>query len=512
MLKVLRQGQRWIMGTVVLLVGGVFVFFIGVGKPLQRAEPHAAVVKVAGRQYGTQEVMHLRAQQEDQLRRALGNGFDPKSMGDRLDAIAANTLAQMAIEASEAERLGFRVSDDELRQTIKDLPIFQDGEGQFSAERFKNFVEYEYGTERHFLQMLRDDLLAQKLGRLIAANAQVSKVEARDALLQRLEQLELAIVALDTTQPPDGFQPNPDQLKELLGKDEARVRAAYQQHPDRYHVPEQVQARHILFKLAKDAPPEQVEATRKKAEETRARLASGADFAALARELSDDPGSKDKGGDLGFFQRGQMVPPFEQAAFSLEPGKLSEPVRTDFGFHILRVEERHPAEDRTYEQVREELARELLAQDAGHVQARKDADELLEGIRKGRTLEDVAREMKLSIQRPGPMTHRPDGFVPGLGIAPDVQAAVFAAPAGTKSLPRAFELGNRLVLVEILERKEPTEEEVTKALPGEIEKLTQEKRQRLQTAWIDAMRKTLTDEGEFQIDLAALDRGAAPRR
>jgi peptidyl-prolyl cis-trans isomerase D len=511
MLKVLRQGQRWIMGTVILLVGGVFVFFIGIGKPMLRAEPHAAVVRVAGRQYGSQEVLRVRAQQEAQLRKTLGSGFDPKAMGDRFDEMAANSLAQMAIEASEAERIGFRVSDDELRQTIKDLPIFHDEEGQFSAERFKNFVEYEYGTERHFLQMLRDDLLAQKLGRLIAANAQVSQVEGREALLRRLEEAQLAIVALDTTRSPDGFQADPDQVKELLGKDEARVRAAYQQHPDRYHLPERVHARHILFKLAKDAPPEQVEATQKKAEAARTRLASGADFAALAHELSDDPGSKDKGGDLGFFTRGQMVPPFDQAAFSLEPGKVSEPVRTDFGFHLLRVEERRPAEDRSYEQVREELARELLAEDAGQVQARKDADELLEGIRKGRTLEDVARGMKLSIQRPGPMTRRPDGFVPGLGVAPEIQAAVFAAAPGPQSIPRTFELGNRLVLVEVLERKEPTEEEVTKALPGEIEELTQEKRQRLQIGWMEERRKTLAASGELQIDLAALERGAPKR-
>jgi peptidyl-prolyl cis-trans isomerase D len=433
-------------------------------------------------------------------------------MGDRLNAFAANTLAQMAIEASEAERVGLRVSDDELRQTIKDFPIFRDEEGQFSAQRFRNFVEYEYGTEHRFLDELRDDLLAQKLGRLITANAQVSQVEARDALLRRLEQVELALVALDTTHPPDGFEANADQVKELLTKDEARVRAAYEQHPDRYHVPEQVHARHILFKLAKDAPPEEVEATRKKAEAARGRLASGVDFAALARELSDDPGSKDKGGDLGFFARGQMVPPFEQAAFSLEPGKVSEPVRTDFGFHLVQVEERRPAEDRSFEQVREELARELLTQDAGQVQARKDADELLQGIRKGRTLEDVAREMKLSIQRPGPMTHRPDGFVPGLGLAPEIQAAVFAASPTERSLPQVFELGNRLVLVEILDRKEPTADELTKELPGEIEQLTQDKRQRLQSGWIEARRKTLLDEGQLKIDLAGIERDAAPRR
>jgi peptidyl-prolyl cis-trans isomerase D len=510
MLKVLRQGQRWIMGTVVLLVGGVFVFFIGVGKPLFRAEPHQAVVKVEDRQYTSQDVLDLRAQQEEQLRRSLGSSFDPKAMGDRLDAIAANSLAQTAIGASEAERLGFRVSDDELRQTIRDL--FRDEQGQFSVERFKNIVEYRYGSERHFLELLRDELLSQKLLRLIAANAQVSRVEAREAVIRRLEQLELALVVLDTSRAPDGFEAKPDQVNELLGKQEPRVRSAYQQHLERYHVPEQVHARHILFRLAKDAPPEQVEAVRKKAEAARERLLAGADFASLARELSNDPGSKDKGGDLGFFQRGQMVPAFEQAAFSLPPGTLSDLVRTDFGFHILRVEERRAAEDRSYDQVREEIAREVLGQDAGRTQAHKDADELLERIRKGRTLEDVAREMKLTIQRPGPMTRRPDGFVPGLGIAPDLQAAVFAAPAAEKSLPEVFELGNRLVLVEILERKTPSEDEVTKAIPGEIEQLSREKRERLQAAWIENRRKTLAEEGQLQIDLAALGRSGTARR
>ncbi|HKE12951.1 MAG TPA: hypothetical protein VKE73_15405, partial [Myxococcota bacterium] len=126
--------------------------------------------------------------------------------------------------------------------------------------------------------------------------------------------------------------------------------------------------------------------------------------------------------------------------------------------------------------------------------------------------EDVARGMRLSIQRPGPMTRRPDGFVPGLGVAPEIQAAVFGAPPGQLSLPRTFELGNRLVLVEILERKEPTEEEVTKALPGEIEQLTQEKRQRLQGAWLEARRKSLVAEGGLQIDLAALEHAGAPKR
>lgn len=124
---------------------------------------------------------------------------------------------------------------------------------------------------------------------------------------------------------------------------------------------EEVKARHILFKVDK---PEQDAAAKAKAEETVKKLRAGADFATLAKQLSDDPGSKDKGGDLGFFKRGQMVPEFEKAAFALKVGEISEPVKSAYGYHIIQVTERKEAKGPDFDKAKAGL-RKQLAEQAG---------------------------------------------------------------------------------------------------------------------------------------------------
>ena len=157
------------------------------------------------------------------------------------------------------------------------------------------------------------------------------------------------------------------QLAEGLKVDEADERAFFDGHRQDY---EQVRARHILIRAA--GSPSAVEPGKKelsdaealaKAQEIRKKLAAGSDFAALAAQESDDPGSKDKGGDLNFFKHGQMVPAFDQAAFSLKVGEISEPVKTQFGYHIIKVEARKTYEDSKPEvdrRLRGELAQKML--------------------------------------------------------------------------------------------------------------------------------------------------------
>ncbi|HEX9639499.1 MAG TPA: peptidylprolyl isomerase [Acidobacteriota bacterium] len=135
--------------------------------------------------------------------------------------------------------------------------------------------------------------------------------------------------------------------------------AFYDSNPQLFAAPESVRARHILIRVAGDASAEQKDAARKKADELLAQLRSGVDFATLAGANSEDPGSAQKGGDLGFFPRGAMTPPFESAAFALQPGELSDLVETEFGFHILKVEERRPAGQRSFEEVEPSIARYL---------------------------------------------------------------------------------------------------------------------------------------------------------
>jgi peptidyl-prolyl cis-trans isomerase C len=132
---------------------------------------------------------------------------------------------------------------------------------------------------------------------------------------------------------------------------EDEVQRAYAERKEQLLQPEQVRARHLLVRVERTAPDAERAAARAKVEAIRARLAAGEDFARLAEELSEDPGSRGKGGDLGFFPRGRMLPEFEEAAFALEPGALSDVVETDYGFHLLRVEEKRAPALQPYAEV-----------------------------------------------------------------------------------------------------------------------------------------------------------------
>jgi peptidyl-prolyl cis-trans isomerase C len=150
---------------------------------------------------------------------------------------------------------------------------------------------------------------------------------------------------------------------------EAYARGEIKANPKRFETPEQIDARHILLPVAKDDSDNA--AVKAKAEELMAQLRKGADFATLAKENSKDPGSASKGGDLGFFGRGRMVPAFEQAAFDLKKtGDLAGPVRTPFGYHIIQLVARKPATQMPINEVMSQLREQLAAQRSA--QARKD--------------------------------------------------------------------------------------------------------------------------------------------
>jgi peptidyl-prolyl cis-trans isomerase C len=146
--------------------------------------------------------------------------------------------------------------------------------------------------------------------------------------------------------------------KEVLGKinlTEKDYEAYYNEHKKEFENPEMVRARHILVAVKPNATEEEKKAALKKAEEILDKAKKGEDFAKLASEYSDDPGSKAKGGDLGFFTQGSMVGKFEQTAFTLKPGEISPVVETEFGYHIIKVEERKAAEQQPYETVKEQV-------------------------------------------------------------------------------------------------------------------------------------------------------------
>ncbi|RMG00548.1 MAG: hypothetical protein D6726_11095 [Nitrospirae bacterium] len=156
--------------------------------------------------------------------------------------------------------------------------------------------------------------------------------------------------------------------KELLSREvvdkikvsEEDMKQYYKANAEQFKKPEEVKARHILIKVKRDASEDEKKAARKKAEEILSKIKKGEDFASLAEKFSDDPGSAKRGGDLGFFSRGRMVKPFEDAAFSLKPGEVSGIVETRFGYHIIKVEEKKPASIQPFEAVKDTIKNELI--------------------------------------------------------------------------------------------------------------------------------------------------------
>lgn len=134
----------------------------------------------------------------------------------------------------------------------------------------------------------------------------------------------------------------------------------YLKHKKEYRIPERVKARHILIRVPEKADSKAQKAALKKAEDLRRKLLAGADFSELARKYSEDPGTRDKGGDLGFFSRGQMVPEFEEVVFKLKVGEISPPIKTRFGYHLVRVEAKIPSREQTYEEVKDRVRQDLL--------------------------------------------------------------------------------------------------------------------------------------------------------
>ncbi len=506
MLKTMRESSRWLMWVVIIAVGAVFVLYLGIGGGFQGAAGPDVVVDVDGRRYTARDVFRVRQRLEAEYRRQLGDGFDASQAGDVLDESAASSLMRMALLAREAEEMGFRVSDEEVRSYLKRISGAVDESGRLDQRGITDYAEREYGSVRLFQEALRDELLIQKLGRLLIDSVDVSEAEARQALQHERLEVKLAWVLLDGNEAAEEAEVAEAEVEALLASDPERVRATYDERVLEYDRPEQVRARHILIRLAEDADAETEAEARERMDAAVKRIEEGADFAEVAREASEGP-SSEEGGDLGFFPRGRMVKPFEDVAFSLEPGATSEVVRTSHGLHLIRVEEKKAALVVPFEEVQDEIARDLARREKGLELARERAEELAAEIREGRSLLDVAREVGLNIERTDPIRHSPEGYVQGLGALPELVTAAFALREEQPSSAEIFPLRDYgFVLIQLLERIEPDSEEIENLLEGERERLLTERRAQLEQTWITASRDALAESGKLFYSLKPLER------
>lgn len=400
----------------------------------------------------------------------------PLPAGVDFRAQALDRLIEDALLRHEANRLRIEVSDDDVVRAVTAMPELQQ-DGRFDRDLLARMLDAQR-DRGEFEARVRQDLLNRRLQSLVVDGIRVSDADIVDRYHFDRDTIDLHFArvapgdAARESAPSDAdlqrwLDEHADQYRtrprvrvryvaytatdfaELARPSEAEVRAYYDAHThDRFMVPEQVRARHILIKLEPDATEARRAEARKKAEDLLAKIKGGADFVALAKKHSEDTVSAALGGDLGMFGRGRMVAPFESAAFALEPGQVSEVVESPFGLHLIKVEEKRAASTRPLDEVREEIVK-TLSEERGLELARKQAEADRRAIVGGKTLAEAAGGRPVRETPP----FEAGGLVPGIGFAKAFSEAAFGLRVGQPS--DLIETDQAYYLLEPIERLEP---------------------------------------------------------
>jgi len=385
-----------ILGALLVLICASMAITLipgGIGSSLGLGAPPAGVLATIGDQQVT--VPEVQREAKAMIRQQFPRGGPQASM--LLPYFASQAAEQLINEkalVAEARRLGLRVNDDELRDELQHgqlgSMLFPDGKfvGQ---EEYENFVQRNDLTVPQFEALEKNFILIRKLRALVASSAFVGDAEVRDEFNRSNTKVKFEYAVITQADILKGLHPADEELKAFYERnkatynnsipekrqikyvvvDSAKIAAAtavtaqdlqtyYDQHRDEYRVPEQVKVSHILIKTPLPAAgakedEKAVADARAKAEGVLKELKAGGDFAKLAEKNSDDPGSAKSGGELGWIGRGRTVPEFEKAAFSLGNGQTSDLVKSSYGFHIIRVEDKHDAHLKTLAEVKREI-------------------------------------------------------------------------------------------------------------------------------------------------------------
>ena len=391
MFDFIRSHQRLMQLILLILIVPSFVFFGIQGYDRMRQDTQG-VASVGGQTITQGELDNAQRDQLARMRQSYGPTVDtalfdtPESRAQTLNGLIAQ---QVLFQQAQKQSLG--TSDRKLQETIMGIQALQDN-GRFSSDRYQALLAQQGMTPAVFETRLRQDLALQQLSAAIEESVIVPQkvidrfaglvAQRRDVSQMILKVADFAPrvkLAPDAVQkeydahPGDYMTPetvkaeyvvlNADTLAKQVNVSEQDARGFYEQNKKRYEVPEERRASHILIAASKDASEADKAKAKAKAEDVLAKVrANPSEFAKLARQYSEDPGSAAKGGDLDYLGRGATVPPFEAALFSLKDKEISGLVQSDFGYHIIQVTGIKPAQAKDFGSVKGEIEAEIKKQ------------------------------------------------------------------------------------------------------------------------------------------------------
>jgi len=431
----------------------------------------------------------------------------------------------------EANRMGIRVSPDEIADRIRQfLPTAFNGDTPVAEDQYASQVQTRFQlTVPVFEELIRQGLLEEKFRRLVTDGISASPAELQDQFRYANEKVKLDYALIKPEELEAKITPDEAEIKAAYEKNKAKyqvperrivryglvdtnqarqqvqvsddeLKAEYQQNIQQYQVPNRVHVEHILF-MTVGKPDAEVEEIRKKAEDVLKQAKKGTNFEDLAKKNSEDPGTKDKGGDLGWVIQGQTVPEFEKTAFSLPKGAVSDLVKTQYGFHIIKVLDKETAHTKSFDEVKDSLRAPFLLSKADKF-ATDTADKLSAAVRKSTKtpLDDLVKQFHLTAGETRPVSAT-DPLLE-LGNSADIKEAIFRLRTGELGGPVRTDRGYVVLsLKEVLPAHQGSLEEVRDRV---VTELKQQKANDLARARSDELIKRVKAGEKFDAAAKAL--------
>jgi peptidyl-prolyl cis-trans isomerase D len=518
--------SRILLGAVVLvLAGGMLLYLVPSMPGTGDAASIDTVAKVGDESVTT-----------DEVRQQLSEIEQRNQVPKQLESLyAQQILKQLVFQKEieyEAKRLGIHVSDQERADRIRQfLPTAYNGDTFVGMDRYAGEVQSRFQmTVPVFEEQIRQGLLLEKFRKLVTDGISVGPGELQDEFRYRNEKLKLNYALI-----------KPEDLAAKINPDDAEIRAAYEKNKSKYLVPEKrvvryaladvnqirqntqvsddelkvqyqqdiqqyqvpnrVHVDHILLMTVGKTPAE-VEEIRQKAEDVLKQAnKKGANFEELAKKYSEDPGTKDKGGDLGWITQGQTVPEFEKVAFSLPKGSISDLVKTQYGFHIIKVLDKETAHTKTFDEVKDSIRSPLMLSKADK-QAADIADKLSAAIRQSNkmSLDELAKQFHLTVGETRPVSATEP--ILELGNSKEVKDAIFGQRPDEVSLPIHTDRGYLIVAVRgVLPAHQGTLDEVRERVVADLK---QQKSTEIARQKAEELEKRLKSGEKFEAAAKAL--------
>src|SRR6202140_2926264 len=453
-----KTGMRILLGVVVLLLGGSMLLYLVPQTPgTGEASSTDTLAKVGDLTVSSSEVRQQLAeiQQRNQIPKQLESLYARQ--------ILNQLIFQKEIEY-EAKRLGITVSNQERAERIRQfLPTAFNGDTFVGLDRYSSEVQARFQmTVPAFEEAIRQGLLQDKFRKLVTDGISAGPQELQDEFRYRNEKVKLDYALIKPEDLEAKVTPSDAEIKAAYDKNKSKyqvpekrvvrfalvdlnqlrqssqisddeLKLQYQKDIQQYQVPNRVHVQHILL-MTVGKPDAEVEEIRQKAEDVLKQAKKGAKFENLAKKYSEDPGTKDKGGDLGWITQGQTVPEFEKTAFGLDKDKISDLVKTQYGFHIIKSLEKETARTKTFDEVKDSLRAPMVLQQADQ-QAADAADQLAKAIRQSNkvSLDDLAKQFQLTLSQTRPISATDP--VLELGNSKEVKDAIFRLRQNELSLP-----------------------------------------------------------------------------